>query len=107
MISSLQTVAESVRDGGKVFVYGVFSGWDVTLSTRDLMRGVQVSFWMLPTYMASVEKRVHVSAEVMELLEEMVLTPLGRKKFPLADFLAAIEESEKESHGGNLVFLIS
>lgn len=103
--SLMKTVAGSVRDGGKVFLYGVLSGWDVTLSSLDLIRGVQVSWWYLPNYVLTAEKRAHLSEKVLKLLEQKVITPLAGKKFPLEDFLEAIEESEKEGRGGKVLLM--
>lgn len=101
-----KTVGATVREDGKLFVYGALSGWEVTVSTHDLLRGVQLSFWQLPKYIRSAPaKHAHAAAEVMKLLEEKVITPLSGKKFPLEDFLAAIEESEKQSRGGKVLLV--
>lgn len=98
-------VAASVRDEGIVLIYGVLSSWNIEVRTIDLFRGVQVKGWFIFNYISKQGKKNHVCGEVMKLFEEKVITPAVGKKFPLEDFLAAIEESEKESRGGKVLLI--
>ncbi|MCO5579213.1 hypothetical protein L7F22_033067 [Adiantum nelumboides] len=105
--SLTKTIAAAVKDRGRVLVYGVFSGWDVTVSTTELMRGVQVSWWWLfPDYVLTRAKRAEVAKEVMKLLAHNIITPCTSEKFPLKDFIAAISKSEKPS-GFEKVLLVT
>ncbi|MCO5562518.1 hypothetical protein L7F22_016145 [Adiantum nelumboides] len=104
--SLTKTVAAAVRDRGRVLVYGVLSGWDVTVSAKELMRGVQVSWWWLfPDYVLTRAKRAEVAKEVMKLLAQNIITPCTSEKFPLKDFIAAISKSEKPSGFGKVLLV--
>eukprot|EP00249_Psilotum_nudum_P030688 c43587_g1_i1 orf=249-1244(+) len=103
--SLTKTVAASVRDGSKVFVYGLLSGWEISLNVLDMLRNVQVSWWMLSNYVKTDEKIHYVASEVMKLLELNIVTPLAGKKFKLEDFKAAIKEAETEGRSGKVLLL--
>ena len=101
----LQDVASSVRDGGKVFIYGVLSGWEIMLRTRDLMRGVDVRWWILTNYVNTDKKREYIASQVMSLLQQKIMQPLVGKMFSLENFKDALLESKREGHGGKVLLV--
>lgn len=105
--SLTKVVAATVRDNGKVLVYGLLSGdWDMRVSLTDLMRGVQVNWWwMLPNYIPTLAKRLAVATQVMKLLEQHIVTFPICKRFPLEDYLVAIAESEKPGFDGKILLV--
>lgn len=98
-------VAASVRDGGKVFVYGTLGGWDVTVSKLDLIRNVEIKYYRLTRWLERGNNKEKVMRDVMRYLEAGVLVPNSGKKFGLEDFRAAICESERDARGGKVLLV--
>jgi trans-2-enoyl-CoA reductase len=101
----MQDVAASVRDGGKVFVYGTLGGWDVTVSKLDLIRNVEIKYYRLTRWLERGNNKEKVMRDVMRYLEAGVLVPNSGKKFRLEDFRAAICESERDARGGKVLLV--
>lgn len=96
----------SVRNGGQVLAYGALSGNDVKLDVKDLMRGVDLKFFLVNDLGHDLAKREETSKEIFELMRQKVLEPLSGKKFPLEEFQEAMIEGNKPGRGGK-VFLES
>jgi len=97
-------VCASVRDGGQVFVYGVLSGWDVTVGMGDLFRRVHLTAWTLFRDLAIPERRRVFIHDVSKLIEDKIIEPNVGETYDLADFQLAIKKSEEVGRGGK-VFL--
>ncbi|KAI5066843.1 hypothetical protein GOP47_0017371 [Adiantum capillus-veneris] len=100
-----KSVASCVRSDGTIYVYGVLSGWNISLSTLDLMRGVRIRWWLLSNYLRNETKVDDTAVQVMTLLTNKILTPLPGKSFPLENFGEALRESKKEARGGKIMLV--
>ncbi|CAM6106419.1 unnamed protein product [Calypogeia fissa] len=100
-----KSIGASVRDGGKLFVFGTLGGTEFSFSVKDLIRHVQLSWWMLTPYLENPGNYERTKREVMQMLESHVLQPLAGKKFHLKDFKEAIEESQMDSRGGKVLLI--
>ncbi|BBN11858.1 hypothetical protein MPTK1_5g15340 [Marchantia polymorpha subsp. ruderalis] len=92
----------SVRNGGEVLAYGALSGNELKLDVKDLMRGVDLKFFLVNGLL----EREETTKEIFELMRQKVLAPLSGKKFALEEFREAIIEGNKPGRGGK-VFLES
>lgn len=100
-----QSVASSVQDGGKVYVYGTLGGWDVIVSKMDLIRNVELKYFRLTRWLERGTNRDSVMRDIMRYLEAGVLVPYAGKRYELADFKAAIQESERDARGGKVLLV--
>ncbi|KAG6555685.1 hypothetical protein Mapa_002922 [Marchantia paleacea] len=101
-----KSLIASVRNGGQVLAYGALSGSEIKLDCRDLMRGVDLNFFLVNDLGHDLDKREETSKEIFDLMRQKVIQPLSGKKFPLEQFKGAIIESNKPDRGGK-VFLES
>ncbi|KAG6544517.1 hypothetical protein Mapa_014035 [Marchantia paleacea] len=93
----------SVRNGGQVLAYGALSGNEIKLDCKDLMRGVDMKFFLVNDLGHDLAKREETSKEIFELMRQKVLEPLSGKKFPLEEFKEAIIEGNKPGRGGKVL----
>ncbi|KAG6541210.1 hypothetical protein Mapa_017371 [Marchantia paleacea] len=99
-----KTIASAVRDEGEIWVYGVLSGYDITVGAFDLARLLKVRWWILNRHTATVDLRKEVGREVIRLFDEKVWAPLSfGKKFKLEEFTLAFAEAETFSKGGKVL----
>lgn len=93
--SMTAALAASVRNKGRVFVYGVLQGTTLSVSTLDLWREVQVRGWIIYNdIMPDKEKSRAVAAEVMPLLESGVLQVAKCERWAFEDWQQAMAKSE-------------
>ncbi|CAK9256638.1 unnamed protein product [Sphagnum jensenii] len=100
-----KSVGNSLRNGGRLFVYGKLGGPDVVLSSADLMRDIDVKFFRLTKFVENERNRERVMTDIMAFMDAGVLVPYAGKKYELTDFNAAIEESLKEARGGKVLLI--
>ncbi|MCO5556678.1 hypothetical protein L7F22_010229 [Adiantum nelumboides] len=99
------SVASCVRSNGIVYLYGVLSGWSITLSTLDLMRGVHVRWWLLSNYLNNDAKMGIIAANVMDLLTNKIITPLPGRCISIENFKEALVESKQDARGGKILLV--
>jgi len=100
-----KSVGNSLRNGGRLFVYGTLGGPDVVLSSADLIRDIDVKFFRLTKFVENKRNRERVMTDIMAFMDAGVLVPYAGKKYELTDFNAAIEESQKEARGGKVLLI--
>ncbi|MCO5574934.1 hypothetical protein L7F22_028729 [Adiantum nelumboides] len=100
-----QSVASCVRSNGTVYLYGVLSGWSITLSTLDLMRGVHVRWWLLSNYLNNDAKMGMIAVNVMDLLTNKIIIPLPGRCIPIENFKEALVESKQDARGGKILLV--
>ncbi|KAH8949024.1 hypothetical protein BDL97_10G008400 [Sphagnum fallax] len=100
-----KSVGNSLRNGGRLLVYGKLGGPDVVLSSADLMRDIDVKFFRLTKFVENERNRERVMTDIMAFMDAGVLVPYAGKKYELTDFNAAIEESLKEARGGKVLLI--
>ncbi|CAK9859102.1 unnamed protein product [Sphagnum jensenii] len=100
-----KSVGNSLRNGGRLFVYGKLGGPDVVLSSADLIRDIDVKFFRLTKFVENKRNRERVMTDIMAFMDAGVLVPYAGKKYELTDFNAAIEESLKEARGGKVLLI--
>ncbi|KAH9549254.1 hypothetical protein CY35_10G008300 [Sphagnum magellanicum] len=100
-----KSVGNSLRNGGRLFVYGTLGGPDVVLSSADLIRDIDVKFFRLTKFVENKRNRERVMTDIMAFMDAGVLVPYAGKKYELTDFNAAIEESLKEARGGKVLLI--
>ncbi|CAM6018543.1 unnamed protein product [Sphagnum balticum] len=100
-----KSVGNSLRNGGRLFVYGTLGGPDVVLSSADLQRDIDVKFFRLTKFVENKRNRERVMTDIMAFMDAGVLVPYAGKKYELTDFNAAIEESLKEARGGKVLLI--
>jgi NADPH:quinone reductase-like Zn-dependent oxidoreductase len=89
------TLAASVRSGGDVFIYGVLSGINVTVSTLDLWRNIKCTGWIIyNNVMPSAEKSHAVAKEVAPLVMQGILPVAKCETHKFEEFKQAMELAE-------------
>lgn len=99
-----KTIVSSVRDGGKVFVYGNMGTPEneVTIGLFELGR-VHIKWWSILDFLKGPGRMQEVAAAVSKLLEDKVIVPLTGKVFKLEEFREALLEADKPGRGGKVL----
>ncbi|KAL7748449.1 hypothetical protein RI367_006142 [Sorochytrium milnesiophthora] len=101
-----ELLTKSVKNGGRVLVYGLLSDKPTTISPIDLLaRDVHVEGFWLSRWLPSKpkEQRIATIQEAVKLYADKTLTPLIGKKFPITQVAEALKESLKPSRGGKVL----
>eukprot|EP00899_Mesostigma_viride_P024510 jgi/Mesvir1/5243/Mv15364-RA.1 len=103
-----KSVAASVRQSGRVLIYGLMGGLTFECGGPDLIfRDIKVEgFWLSHwLHVLKPEELRETSETVMGLLEHKVIEPLVGDKYDLSEFVTAVKKSYEVARGGKILLI--
>jgi NADPH:quinone reductase-like Zn-dependent oxidoreductase len=82
------------------------SGNEARVDLMDLIRHVNIAFFLVRDFSDDLRQREEYIREIFELFSKKILQPVPGTYYPLEEFKEAIKESEKPGRGGK-IFLSS
>lgn len=96
----------SVRDGGRVLLYGVLGGIAPTLHAPDLFRGVTLTgFTIYSEVLNSAEKSQACASAVAPFISKGIIPVAEVEKFDLSEFQQAMVKAEEPGRPGKILLV--
>ncbi|GAQ80133.1 Zn2+-binding dehydrogenase [Klebsormidium nitens] len=105
----VKALSESVRNNGLLVLYGGMSGamesvfmhWEVALRKVNI-----TGYWVTPDIAAMTpEQKRERANEVIDLMNQRVISPFSGEKFDLKDVKKAVQKSLEEKRGGKVLLV--
>lgn len=103
-----QLALESLRDGGRMIVYGMLSGTPIPLSPNLLVfHGITVEGFWLPERLARLlpEESGALTRRVTEQLTDRLLTASVARRYDLTEVRSAVRHAETDPGGGKTLLV--
>lgn len=100
-----QTLGSSLRDGGRIIVYGFLGGTVSSVNVMDLLRGVSLTGFNLGSVIKEFESREACAAEVAPLVIDGILPVADVEKFELTDFKRALARAKEPGHSSHVLLV--
>jgi len=96
----------SVKDGGRVLVYGVLGGMNPTLYSPDLFRDISLTaFAITNKILNNAEKSLACAAAVAPLVGKGIISVAEVEKIDLSEFKQAMVKAEEPGRSGKILLV--
>lgn len=102
----LAMLLASVKDGGRVLLYGVLGGIAPTLHAPDLFRGISLrGFAITSEVLSSAQKSLACAAAVAPFVSKGIIAVAEVEKMDLSEFKQAMVKAEEPGRPGKIMLV--